>query len=447
MKAMRLVVLMLMLATCGGLMDSNGPPPPGQTVAKSVFALSHADFEDEQTFAVSTSTTVGAVTKGDLLYFTASGTISTNKVGVVGPDGSPGLGGTAYVLVNRPVFALFGRINQSVFFIGREMVVIVPESGTLELLVNVCMSVPFPGPFDAGSSSACPTTGSFSVSVYSKLAQGVTLATLPALGDNTISATTQLQVDAAGGWQATGLQLDKGQKTFVTAAGSFTTRFGASTADGTGGLGGTSFQLLNRFSNRLYGRVGGVVVDVGSQVVFLSPAGGQLELMVNHSAGTMGALSVEVKKGVVPGRGLFQAEVSSFSQFASRTVGPHGIPVTTGITVDQGDPIVVSASGTLARDGLSGSITPWGEAGLGGLIFALGSRPVYALHGRIGSQPFFLGGEGAVLAPASGQLELLVNGVPACATGTCTPDGGGPPCNPTLWCTITGTFDAGVWAP
>ena len=446
MKALRLVMMMLMLATCGGLRDSNGPPPPGQTVAKSVFALTSADFEDEETFNVSTITTVGAVTKGDLLYFTASGTLSTNKVGMVGPDGEPGLGGLSYTLINRPVFALFGRINRSVFFIGREMVVIVPESGTLELLVNVCTSIPLPGPFDAGWTAPCPTTGSFTVSVYSKLAQGVTLATTPALGDNTISASTTVQIDVAGGWQATGLQLDKGQKTFVSASGTFSTPSGASTADGIGALGGTSYPLLNRFVERLYGRVGGVIVDLGAQTVFLSPAAGQLELMVNHGNGTRGTVSVALKKGVVPARGLFQVEVSSFSQFATRTVGPFGVPVPTGITVDQGDPIVVSATGTLTGEQLSGAVTPWGEPGLGGYIFALSSRPVQALYGRIGTQAFFLGGEAAVLAPTSGSLELLVNGVPRCATGTCTVDGGSTPCLPS-WCDVTGTFDAGVWAP
>ncbi len=420
------------------------PGNAGET--KSIYLLTSSDFATRRDELVAAATpacagSCGAVQKGDVLLITASGSLTTS-LGVVGPEGSSAWGGNPYTFVNRRAYGLFGRINQNVFFVGRETVVIAPDTGTLELLVNTCTPS---AQFTCGAAA----TGSFATTIFSKLAAGVTVASSPPLTDNSVVATRTVTVDAAATWQPIGVQLDKGQKVFVSSTGTFSAGSRGpvdANGDSTGGNGGVSFVLTNRFAYRLYGRVDGNVVELGADAAFLSPARGELELVVNHMSDTSGALQVAVSSGVVPARGLLLADTAALTQLANVTVPATGAWATTQVHVAKGDPIVASATGQLAGSSVpGGSIGPFGEGGIGGNPYVLTNRPRFALFGRVAGQPFFLGGQNTLLSPATGTLELVVNNSPSCSTcQSCAP---GPTCLPCSMCDVQGSFVATIRAP
>src|SRR5262249_37309285 len=160
-------------------------------------------------------------------------------------------------------------------------------------------------------------------------------------------------------------------------------------------------------AQRLFGRVGEVVVELGSSSAFLAPAAGMLDLMINHAGKTTGQLDVTIGRGVVPARSLDAIAAGGLSRNASANVPPDGDWHTTSFSVTRGEPIVFSATGTVTTK--DGSHDPFGIGTFGGTSYAVVNSSIDALHGRIGDQVMLLGGEGALLAPASGALELAVN--------------------------------------
>jgi hypothetical protein len=370
--------------------------PTAAPTAKSIFELTGTDFQQHQTAMVGAQPQQSIqIAKGDLIYIAASGTLSSSgfgaTVGTVGPNGSDLWGGTSFPLVNRRVLALYGRIGESTFLVGTEAVILAPQDGTLELLVNAC--------------STCTVTGSFTVDVFAKLRPEITLTQTPQLTDNTAKATRTSTLDAAQGWQSTGVMLQKGQKVFIDVSGTTGSNVsgasGSHDADGDTLIGGLSFPLVNHSILRVFGRLGDVIVDVGKSAAFLAPSAGTLELIVNAPMGqASGMLSVSVVGGVVPARGLQQADAAGFSQTGMVSVPGDQAWHASSATVHRGDPLLLSATG---------STDPFGQGAVGGLSYLLVNRPVDALFGRVGTEVFFIGGANTVLAPADGPLELAVN--------------------------------------
>lgn len=69
---------------------------------------------------------------------------------------------------------------------------------------------------------SCPTaTGQFSVAIHSVLKPGTKLSTKPTLADTTVLQTQSFGLALAGAWQGSGVTVEKGQKVFIRAPGSF----------------------------------------------------------------------------------------------------------------------------------------------------------------------------------------------------------------------------------
>lgn len=414
---------------------------------RSVYSLTALDFSQRRDELATTSAPSCngqpclQVAKGDVLLISAAGSLQTT-LGSVGPEGSASWGGSPFVFVNRPAFGLYGRINQSVFLIGREVVIIAPDSGTLEILVNGCTGTP-PYTID------CSTSGSFSVSMFTNLKPEVTIASTPELTDNSIVGTDLTSVSASDPWQDTGIELKKGQKVLLSASGTFSAGgYGQLSADGEpGGMnGGAPYLLVNRFAYRLYGRVDQNVIELGAEASFLSPATGRLELAINQVGDATGSLQVSVARGVVPARGLVLADTASWKVSQNFVVDSTGGWTATNLTVNKGDPIFSSATGQLTGSSVAGSaVGPFGEGGVGGTPYLLPNRPRFALFGKVSGQSFLLGGENALLAPAAGTLEVAINNAPGCLV--CQSCAGGPSCVPCSLCDVSGSFFASMLVP
>jgi hypothetical protein len=182
------------------------------------------------------------------------------------------------------------------------------------------------------------------------------------------------------------------------------------------------------------------VFDVGGDEALLAPDTGILSLAVNDASGVSGFFQVSVGSGVVPARGLESVAVDGFTQNASVVVPPDGSWHASGVTVHKGDPVVLSATGTLTGQPLGGlpSVDAFGEGAFGGTSFLLSNHPVFALFGRVGTETFLAGTENAILAPSDGELSLAVNAQVGCST-----DGGIAPAQ----CLVNGLFTAAVRAP
>lgn len=448
-------VVAIALAGCNSQMQQNA-------AGKSLFALAPADFAKHSSVSLNSTQSTSPctmVTQGDVLFFTASGSMNTT-LGPVGPNGKS-WGGIIFTLLNRPAFGLFGALGDSRFAIGEQLSMIAPRSGCLSTLVNGCQSTTITG-LDGGVTPGfdCTTTGAFTVDTFSQLNDGVTIATMPSVSDNTVSTTQTFTVDAAQGWQSTGLMLARGQKVFVSASGQFTSNGQTWGPDGDGScIGGTAFPLDVRQCYRLFGQVGDTVIDLGKSGVFLSPGAGELQLSVNGWLGaTSGSVSVNVGSGVVPARGLLEEDAQGFTQSATVTVNPDGLWLGTGVTVHKGDPMLVSASGQLSGPGYSSQpVGPNGVGSVGGYPYPVINRPILALYAQIGSEVVFLGDENVLLAPDDGPVQLLINQTNWCTTKVCTEVDGGfvgaqpPDCLTAEYCaaygTATGSFTATVRAP
>jgi hypothetical protein len=403
---------LLALATAGAACGGAGVgAPPSEASGTSMFALTTDQFQGNKTFSVSQSgcalDTGIAVKKGDVIRTVATGTITVTSAvsGTFTPDGDVGMGGTDYAFVNRPVFALFGCVGQNVIRFGSDAVFTAPDSGNIKLGINGCAP---------GAGTACTLSGEFDVNVYTL--PRVEVATIPTILDNTRGPTQTVSIDANAGWTGTGITLKRGQKTFIDASGTIVV--GASSGstspqtfdpDGDdGSWAGTSYQLVNRAPDRLYARVGTSVVDLGAHAVFLSPAAGQLELIVNHADNTTGTVAANVSLGVVPARDLTEEDLEQFKQHATVNVDPVSGWVTADIHVDAGDPVFTLATGQLTLPDNS-TVGPYGLPAVGGTSYPIGMHPVEALHGGLGSEVFFLGGQDTFLSPAPAQLKLIIN--------------------------------------
>ena len=402
--------------------------------AKSIFALDATDFNHHNGYLFSQSgltaqsgslsslrqalsdggTVVGGgawkatgltVSKGDVLYIQAAGVLSTttpNSTGSqsfkAGPDGDPEwTGGTTFNLPGRSVLGLFGRVNGAIFPVGSEAALLAPDSGAVELLINDCMG--------------CTTSGELNVTLNSDLKSS--LASEPLITDNSVSSMLIARVEAGADWLDTGLMLDRGTKVFIDAAGMVSDQGGSFDANGASGVfAGTTAKLPSRNWLRLYGRINGRVFELGKSAAFLAPASGKLELVCNSAITTTGSFVVTIQKGVRPARGLPEADPSKLPMPVSATVKSDLTWLTTMLTVERGDPLAFQASGAVSGAAVSGgSIGPYGSGvERGGTSSLLPGYSTWSLFARIGRQEFYVGESHVTLAPASGSVELAING-------------------------------------
>jgi hypothetical protein len=385
-------------------------------IAKSVHALREDDFEEHEettvdgevmcTAGMFSGESLTTVNQGEVLLIEATGALDTPQ-GPQTADGADALGGTSYCLINRSVFGLYGQINENTFLIGQRTAMLAPSGGPLTLAINGC-------------GDGCGTSGTFTATIHSNLVDGVTIATEPLLSDDSVLASNSVTVSPGAGWAPSGVDLSRGQKVFVTATGTIRAGGQSYDANGDAGFGGIDTFLVNRHLYRLYGRVGTRVIQLGASDVFLSPDDGVLELAINDRGDAAGSFTVTLDQGVVPATGVADAFTAGATMSETTTVTPSGSGEwqTSLIALGKGMPLLVEASGEV--NGPGGSSGPFGDAAIGGLDYPLVNRPINALFGRVGGQTFLLGAENALLAPAAGTLELLINSCAGCVSGSFT---------------------------
>jgi hypothetical protein len=413
---------MRQLAALGAVMASVilgagcGSSPPasstGGDTGTSIYALSVNQFANSQTFSVKQAScqlnTNIYVEKGDVVRAIATGVVNPIEGGgPFGPEGGPGLGGTSFVFVNRPEYALVACFaDGATVLVGSDDVFTAPSSGEIGLGINgTSLEIMKEG-----------VGGQFDVTIYTL--PDVVIGTVPSILDNTRGPAQAVTVDAAAGWVSTGITLKRGQKTFLDASGTTVVGGQLFAPDGdTSSLAGTDFELINRSPYRLYGRVGTNIVDLGGAGVFLSPTAGELELSVNNGSGSsdqaVGTLVANVAVGVVPARDLTPEDLLGFTQHDTQTVLPNGQWSPANIHVDKGDPIFLQATGKVIIPSNGYNYDPFGAPGLGGTSAPLPSRPTEALFGGLGTQVLFLGGQAVVFAPTAAQLKLDINAYPS----------------------------------
>lgn len=162
--------------------------------------------------------------------------------------------------------------------------------------------------------------------------------------------------------------------------------------DGDGGSPAPSgFVLPGAASYSLVGRIGtsGAFFEIGLGGSWTASQSGYLYLIMNDRIGTFGDNS-----------GSLSVSVASFVLVGNDT----------GITVNAGDSIVITASGTWSNSGSSS----WGPGGNGTSApasFALPGQSQYSLIGRVGTSGAFfeVGTSYSGTASATGKLYLLMN--------------------------------------
>ena len=401
-----------------------------------------------------------AVSKGDLILIEATGTIQGEVTPgqpamQVTPEGVFGwLGGQIYPLVNRTPLAMFGRIGKSEFLIGSGTVLLAPESGKLELVLNSC--------------NGCDVQGTFDVQVHTRPRPEITLAEQPLLTDDSVRESRALDVAPASGWTSVGMTVERGEKITVDASGTVTVAgtpaLDMSPNGDESSLGGVFHLIPAAASYRLFVRIGSRIISLGTSSAFLAPTSGQLEVAINaRSADTAaGSFHVEVHRGVRPARGIDGLSTGDLDKRQTVTVDLDDRFVASGITVERGAPVVIAASGAVSGPRVdvfqaNGEVTPYGTVALAGLVYELPSRPQLALFGRVGDQVFYTGGSNVILAPASGPLELAINTIRCYECTNCeNMCGQDPDCMPppidcvdcTMHCgTFSGAFQVTVATP
>jgi hypothetical protein len=153
---------------------------PGVVPARGLLEEDAQDFTQSATLTVNPDgnwlATGINVHKGDPIVTSATGQLSGSAFlpSPANPNGVGAVGGYPYPLVNRPALALFLRVGSEAIFIGDQNVVLAPDDGEVQLLINQtnwCASKLCNG----GSSTDCisaqscaeyaTVTGSFSATV------------------------------------------------------------------------------------------------------------------------------------------------------------------------------------------------------------------------------------------------------------------------------------------
>lgn len=423
--------------------------PEEPRLAKSVYALSEDDFEYHGIYAVAADgmrlldepaitrgrTDTGfLVNRGDPVLIKAEGSLYPDFPSIiypfekeVGPEGSayvPTSPSNGFVLTDVPGFSLVGRVGGQGFFAGREALVLAPESGPLEVLVNDMPPSPHPRP------------GEFITHVYSGVK--VDLATTPLLADNTrVSPTYTFSFTPGSSWVHTGFHVERGQKIFLQL----------------GDMPGAPLV-------RLQGRVGASFINLlgmgQHSGVFLAPSTGGLEVRLlpryRDQPPPSGEWSLFLEGGIIPARGLVGTELETYTQQWQGSLSPPGQWVSTGIQLERGSPIVVTASGSVQQHrNLPYPDRTIGPDGNDDWLEGYSVAPLYkayALIGRVGNETFLLGSRRIMLSPATGTLEVAINMTTGDVCAQCIPDCYSSSCaGCERRCSFTGAFDVSVAAP
>jgi hypothetical protein len=212
--------------------------------------------------------------RGRKVLIEATGSTAVAALGEIDANGRDDslAGSTALVPAATP-YRLFGRIGEHLIRLGASAAFLAPADGSLELGINV--------------SSEDAASGTFSVTV----AKGVRPAQgLESAAAGSLSVRSHADVSGEGLWQATELQVERGQPLVISATGALSgdrvlAALGDAkvSADGSNILAGAKELMPSWPLFGLYGRIGAQVFPLGSSAVILAPASGLLELGVNAS--------------------------------------------------------------------------------------------------------------------------------------------------------------------
>lgn len=271
--------------------------------------------------------------------------------------------------------------------------------------------------------------------------------------------TRSVQVELGPNWIDTGVDLRRGERVQVSATGAI---FAGRTRITPGGLRSTdpNAPLPRAAEGVLIGVIGNdataPIVEIGLNRDFVADRGGRLYLTANRStySDARGAFTAQVRRELNFGSRVAGNRRTDYDPDASnddddffgvgtgdpaavRTRVITGLPAAsatreqvldvpgtsrgtdTGIDVVNGDQLTITATGSITVGRRAGIVSAdGGRVGLAGAL--LGSRPVPnvgvgALVGYIRlsngqiTQPFAVGSQQSLTAPASGRLFLLVN--------------------------------------
>jgi hypothetical protein len=277
--------------------------------------------------------------------------------------------------------------------------------------------------------------------------------------------TSTVQVELGPNWVDTGIDLRRGERVSINASG---TIVAGRTRITPGGLRSTdpNAPLPRAAEGVLIGAIGNdpnsPIIEIGINREFVADREGRLYLTANRSSYTdaRGAFTAQVRRelnfgqrtagnrrndnsemddfddlfGTGSGRNepagvrprsttgsQYPTNTSTETTTRERTVTVPGNSrgTDTGLDLRSGDSVTISATGTVTAGRRAGDVSPdGGRAGIGGAL--LGTRPVPnagvgALVGYIRlsngqiTQPFLVGSQQTITAPADGRLFLFIN--------------------------------------
>jgi PA-IL-like protein len=254
------------------------------------------------------------------------------------------------------------------------------------------------------------------------------------LEDTRFEATT-VQVSLESNWIDTGINLRRNQRVQIDASGVITVGRARITPDGLQRTDPTA-PLPGAREGELIGAIGDdsrtPIMELGSSREFTAERGGRLYLTVNRGSYTdaHGSFTVQIKRerggdstGYDRGPGRIRSRDRQPVEPNQRevTINVPGISrgTDTGIDVRAGDPITLTAAGTIIAGQRVGQVGPDGAtgSGFGSVVNArpLSTAGVGALiayvrlaNGQL-SQPYLVGSQLTGTVPADGRLILAIN--------------------------------------
>ena len=251
--------------------------------------------------------------------------------------------------------------------------------------------------------------------------------------EDTRFETTTVQVPLESNWIDTGIYLRRNQRVQIDASGVITAGRSRITPDGLQRTDPTA-PLPGAREGELIGAIGddlrSPIMELGSSREFTADRGGRLYLTANRGSYTdaRGSFTVEIKRerggdstGYDRGSGRIRSRDRQPVETTQRevTINVPGISrgTDTGIDVRAGDPITLTATGTIIAGQRVGQVGPDGAPSTG---FGVNARPVPTAgvgaliayvrmaNGQL-SQPYLVGSQLAGTVPVDGRLILAIN--------------------------------------
>ena len=256
--------------------------------------------------------------------------------------------------------------------------------------------------------------------------------------EDTRFETSTVQVGLESNWIDAGINLQRGQRVQITASGVITAGRTRITPDGLRSTDPTS-PLPNAAEGMLIGAVGddrnAPVMELGATREFTADRDGRLYLTVNRGSfnDARGSFTVQIKRerggdatasdrpGRIRTRDREPIDQNDRGRTQEITINVPGTSrgVDTGIDVRAGDPIRITASGTITAGPRIGQVGPDGQTstGFGGVVNArpVPSAGVGALiayirmsNGQM-SAAYLVGSQLSSSVPVDGRLILAIN--------------------------------------